>query len=168
MLLKGTPPNLHDLESGYRMRELKLNHWYSEETEKKRILVVDDCQKTRSDISQALRNCNHEVETARNREEVLEILESKNIDLVTTELVLPEMSGLYLLRRIKSIGRQIGVIIITEFGGIESYIESMNLGAFEYLTKPVKIFELRKIIDRYFQLKEFSNVKIGLPLTMLH
>jgi DNA-binding NtrC family response regulator len=52
---------------------------------------------------------------------------------------------------------KIGVIILTNYGGVESYLESMSLGVFEYLTKPIKVFELKIIIDRFFHYMEIPT-----------
>lgn len=56
------------------------------------------------------------------------------------------MSGIDLLKKVKEISPDIGVIIFTAYGEVDSYLEAMNLGAFEYLNKPVKVEELKKVI----------------------
>ncbi len=69
-------------------------------------------------------------------------------DLVITDMKMPEMDGIGLLKEIKHSYPNIGVIIVTAYGEVDSYLEAMNLGAFEYLNKPFKMDELKRIITK--------------------
>jgi DNA-binding NtrC family response regulator len=63
---------------------------------------------------------------------------------------MPEMDGITFLREVNHSFPGSSVIMITAYGGVESYIEAINLGAFEYINKPVRIEELKSILDRVF------------------
>jgi two-component system response regulator (stage 0 sporulation protein F) len=67
---------------------------------------------------------------------------------------MPEMNGLMLLREINRIQPTCNVIILTGHGETESYLEAMTLGAFEYINKPVRYDDLKKVIIRYWVLKQ--------------
>ena len=61
---------------------------------------------------------------------------------------MPGMNGIELLKKVRAIRQEIGVIILTGFGEIESYIEAMNFGAMEYVSKPFKVNELKFIVQK--------------------
>jgi len=72
-----------------------------------------------------------------------------------TDINMPEMNGINFLKELNKSFPKSNVIMITAYGGVESYIEAMNLGAFEYINKPVKIDELKSILKKIF--KETSH-----------
>lgn len=117
----------------------------------KRILVVDDEENARIALSKILTREGYEVASAGNGNEALTYLQSKDVELVITDINMPEMNGITFLRELNRLRPASNVIMITAYGEVESYIEAMNLGAFEYINKPVKIDELKKIISKLFQ-----------------
>ena len=76
-------------------------------------------------------------------------------EIVITDINMPEMNGITFLKELNRTYPRSNVIMITAYGGVESYIEAMNLGAFEYINKPVKIEELKSILKKIF--KETSH-----------
>lgn len=112
------------------------------------VLVVDDEKDSRKGIAHFLLKSNFDVVTAGNGKEALESFKENHPDLILTDMRMPEMSGIELLKEIKSIAPQTEVIIMTAYGEVDSYLEAMNLGAFEYLNKPIKINELMKVINK--------------------
>lgn len=117
-------------------------------TSKISVLVVDDEENSRDGIARFLRKSNFDVFTAGNGKEALEVFKKKHCDLILADMRMPGMSGIDLLKRVKSIAPQTEVIIITAYGEVESYLEAMNHGAFEYLNKPFKIKELMKSVNK--------------------
>ena len=112
------------------------------------ILVVDDEESTRTGLSKILDKQGYRVVTAKNGIDALEKLNQETCNLVITDMKMPEMDGIKLLKEIKQRDPQVGVIIVTAYGEVDSYLEAMNLGAFEYLNKPIKMDELKRVIDK--------------------
>lgn len=116
----------------------------------KRILVVDDEENARMALSKILSHEGYEVASAGNGLEALNYLRSKEVELIITDLNMPEMSGLLFLRELNKNYPASNVIMITAYGEVESYLEAMTLGAFEYINKPVKYDDLKKVINKIF------------------
>lgn len=116
-----------------------------------RILVVDDEENAREALSKILTHDGYDVSSAGNGVEALNFLRSKNVELIITDLNMPEMNGLAFLRELNRTHPASNVIMITAYGEVESYLEAMTLGAFEYINKPVKYDELKKVINKIFQ-----------------
>jgi len=116
----------------------------------KRILVVDDEENTRLALTRLLSREGYEVKTAANGLEALSSLRNNPAELIITDLNMPEMNGLSFLRELNREYPTSNVIMITAFGEVESYLEALNLGAFEYLNKPLRLEELRKVMGKMF------------------
>jgi len=112
------------------------------------ILVVDDEKNAREGLKWALENNAQKVGTAANADEALEYMRAHSVDLVITDLKMPGMDGLALLKQIKAIDPGIGVIVITAHSTIETAVEAMREGAYDYQTKPVRLDELKLVIER--------------------
>lgn len=116
----------------------------------KRILVVDDEENTRIGLSKLLSQEGFQVESAANGNDALEMLGQHKINLVISDINMPDMNGLVFLRELSRKFPSTNVIMITAYGGVESYLEAMNLGAYEYLHKPVRLDELRSVMKKIF------------------
>lgn len=112
------------------------------------ILIVDDEEGLREGLSKLLEDEGYTVECAEDGEKAIEIVRSTHIDLMLTDMRMPGMSGIELLKQVRKIREEIGVIILTGYGEIESYIEAMNFGAMEYVSKPFKVNELKFIVSK--------------------
>ena len=115
-----------------------------------RILIVDDEENTRIGLVKLLCQEGYQTEAVANGFEALEYLDKRMVDLIITDINMPEMNGLIFLRELNQAYPDMKVIMITAYGGVDSYLESINLGAFEYLNKPVKLNDLKTIISRMF------------------
>jgi DNA-binding NtrC family response regulator len=116
----------------------------------KRILIVDDEENTRIGLTKLLTQEGFEVDSAANGNEALDYLDRTKVSLVISDINMPEMNGLAFLRELSCKFPSTNVIMITAYGGVESYLEAMNLGAYEYLHKPVRLDELRSIMKKIF------------------
>ncbi len=116
----------------------------------KRILIVDDEENTRIGLSKLLAQEGFEVESAANGTEALDYLRHRKVNLVISDINMPVMNGLVFLRELSRKFPSTNVIMITAYGGVESYLEAMNLGAYEYLHKPVRLEELRSVMNKIF------------------
>lgn len=118
---------------------------------KKRILVVDDDESLRWVTQAQLQQSGYDVAAAANAASALEQIRNLPADLVITDLKMPGMSGLDLLKEIRSLYPEIIVIMVTAFGTVENAVEAMKAGAYDYITKPVNMDELRLIVNRGFE-----------------
>ena len=114
----------------------------------KRILVVDDDQSLRWVTQAQLQQSGYQVDAAANAKEALDRIRDAPPDLVITDLMMPGMSGVELLRNIRAEYPEIIVILVTAFGTVENAVEAMKAGAYDYITKPVNMEELRLVVGR--------------------
>ncbi|MCF6180172.1 MAG: response regulator, partial [Geopsychrobacter sp.] len=98
----------------------------------KKILIVDDEENARIGLSKLLSQEGYQVNAVANGHEALSYLGHEQVSLVITDINMPEMDGLVFLRELNREYPSTDVIMITAYGGVESYLEAMNLGAFEY------------------------------------
>lgn len=113
-----------------------------------RILVVDDEENARIALTRLLSKEGFLVDSVANGFEALNYLRQQTVNIIVTDINMPEMDGISFLRELNKNFPKTNVIMITAYGGVESYLEAMNLGAFEYINKPVKIDELKLILKK--------------------
>ena len=113
-----------------------------------KILVVDDEQPIRETLEMFLREKGYEVVTSEEGGKALEIVQRERPDIVILDIRLPGMDGLEVLQRIKEITEGIPVIMITAYHDMETTIQAMKLGAYEYIHKPIDVDELEIAIDK--------------------
>lgn len=101
------------------------------------ILIVEDEQNIRTALSTMVEKRGHRPRTAANGEEALALLEETPADLVVTDLRMPGMGGMEFLRCVKGKYPDTEVVVMTAFGSVETAVEAMRLGAYDYLTKPI-------------------------------
>lgn len=118
---------------------------------KERILVVDDEVLVRDFLQEALTRRSYNVDLAEDGKKAKEMLKDQPYDLVLTDLKMPGVTGLDLLRFIKAHQPDTQVIMMTAYGTIENAVEAMRLGAFDYITKPFTSGELELILDKAFE-----------------
>jgi DNA-binding NtrC family response regulator len=111
-----------------------------------RILIVDDDPYFLRVLSRILTGENFQVKTAEGAVEAAQLLQQNAFDLVISDLRLPDGDGLSILQEIRKSGSEMPVVILTAYGEVDSYLESMNAGATEYLNKPVKCEELLGVV----------------------
>ncbi|MDD5674746.1 MAG: response regulator [Chitinivibrionales bacterium] len=121
------------------------------------LLVVDDEKAICTILGQYLQKNNYTVFTAGSGDEALKIIEQNKIDLVLTDIKMPGMSGVELLKWIREHNRSIPVLITTGFPTLDSAIEALKLGAFDYLTKPFHLEEIGEKIKRALSSKRLEE-----------
>ncbi len=112
------------------------------------ILIVDDERTLARAMKAFLAEAGYDAEVAGDAEQALGLLETLRPDVVFSDVRLPGMNGIELLRRIREYDAAIPVVIMTAYGTIEGAVEAVKLGAFDYLKKPVDLEELRLLADR--------------------
>ena len=112
------------------------------------ILVIDDKPNIREVLSTILREEGYEVKTCQTSAQALEVIAEILPDLIVTDLKMPGMNGIDLMKEIKKFHTDIPVILITAYGTISSAVEAMKAGAYDYLTKPMDYDRLKILIRR--------------------
>lgn len=121
------------------------------DNDKKKILVVDDEINVCKSIRQAILAETHEVDMALSGEEALGLDEENNYDMVITDLMMPGISGVDLLTSLKAARPGIIVIMVTGYPTIKTAVQSIKIGAFDYIPKPFTPDELRGLVARAFR-----------------
>ncbi|HUJ82189.1 MAG TPA: sigma-54 dependent transcriptional regulator, partial [Candidatus Acidoferrales bacterium] len=112
------------------------------------VLVVDDEQSARDLCCDVATDSGIRARGASTTEEALEILDQFPVDIVITDLRVPQLGGLELLKRVREHYPQTAVVMLTQFGTIDSAVEATRLGAADYVTKPFRVAELRTKLGR--------------------
>jgi DNA-binding response OmpR family regulator len=126
------------------------------------ILVVDDERSIRITVKAFLEADGHTVETAEEAEEAMAFLGAKPIDVILTDIILPKVSGIELLKRIRERSPFVQVIMMTGEPTLETASEALRLGAVDYLQKPVGKSEILKVVRNAFHFKYLSDEKLRL------
>lgn len=112
----------------------------------KKVLVVDDTKSIKQLLTTCLEFSGYEVFTANNGIETLELLKNQKVDLIFLDIKMPEISGTEVLRRIRGLGIETPVIIMTAFGTVKNAVECTKLGAVAYLQKPFTAEKVRHVL----------------------
>jgi len=116
-----------------------------------KILVVDDKENMRNVLHSAFAARGLDVDAAAGGEEAVQKLAATGYDVVVTDLKMPRVDGMQVLREAKRACPETEVIVITAYGTIESAVEAMRLGAFDFVTKPFKLAEIETKVDRLLE-----------------
>ena len=112
------------------------------------LLLVDDDDHIREVCRSVAENCGMKVTDVSTAEEALEVMEISSVDILLTDLRLPGTSGLELLRRVTQIYPDMAVVMLTQYGTIDSAVEATRMGAADYVTKPFRVEELRSRLEQ--------------------
>lgn len=121
------------------------------------VLVVDDDESLRWITQLQLEEAGYRLMAAPAAGEALELVESESPSLVITDLKMPGLSGIDLLRRIRAEHPEIPVIVVTAFGTVQTAVDAMKSGAYDYITKPIDYEELLLIINRAVEHHELAE-----------
>lgn len=116
--------------------------------DKKKILIVDDDKDIVKIVTTMLEGRGWDVNAAYNGHEALDVVNQSRPDIILLDIMMPEMNGIEVLKRIKKIDAGTRIVMITAFGDVESYLDSMELGAYEYINKPFETDELLEMIEK--------------------
>lgn len=122
-----------------------------------RILVVDDEKDSCLLLSQVLEKKGYLVYPATSGKEGLAILKKCKIDLVITDLKMPEMDGIEFMKEANKLKSGTPFIMMTAYGEIETYLDAINLGAFDYLNKPMEISDVRTCVEKALSLSPLES-----------
>ena len=129
---------------------------------KARVLVVDDEKSMRDLLSITLEKEGYDVATAAGGEPAIEALRRDPTDVVITDLRMPKVDGLQVLRTAKEISPDMAVIVVTAVASTETAVEAMKLGAYDYITKPFKLDEVSLIVRNALERKRLRDENLYL------
>jgi DNA-binding NtrC family response regulator len=130
------------LQSPFRLRKDK----YKIMTNQISILIVDDEESVRDSLYNWFVDDGYQVECAENAKQALSMLDEKNFDIVLADIKMPGMDGMEMHRRIRALGREPVVIIMTAFASVDTAVQALKDGAFDYVTKPFDPDDLSHLI----------------------
>src|SRR5438309_6061494 len=123
----------------------------------RRVLVVDDERSMRELLAIMLKQAGHDVTLAEGGEQAVEVLKSESFDLVITDLRMLKVDGLAVLRATKEHSPHTVVLVVTAFASTETAVEAMKLGAYDYITKPFKLDEIKLTIANALERKRLQD-----------
>ncbi len=133
---------------------------------KAKILVVDDEESLCSMMEIMLSKEGYEVSFAHSGGEALSQIRQSVPDVVITDLMMPEMSGIELLSKVKSVDERINVIVMTAFASVDTAIEAMRNGAYDYISKPFKVDEVKLALSKLLNQKSIVEENRQLKSTL--
>ncbi len=125
--------------------------------EKKQVLIVDDEPNLRKILAAQLSRDGYDVLLAEDGEQGLSLLREHHIDLVVTDLKMPKVDGMTLLREALAEQPELPIVMITAHGTVDTAVEALKLGAFDYLTKPFDKDEVRQIVGKALKTRELAG-----------
>ena len=120
----------------------------------KNILIVDDDRSIRHILKEALSGEKFNTDIVQDAESAIKLIEKNPIDLVITDLMMPGITGLEMMDRIKPNYPDIGFIFMTAFGTVDAAVDALKKGAFDFIAKPFSIAQIEAQIDKYFNFSE--------------
>lgn len=127
-----------------------------------KILIIEDDSSMRLGLSYTLESNGYRIAAAQNGAEGIKLFEKEGFDIVITDFRLPGADGIKVLKAIKSISPDTGVIIITAFAEVENAVEAMKEGAYDYISKPFNPKEILIVIERFIKYRgiELENIRL--------
>ena len=137
-------------------------------TTAERVLIVEDEPSTRLGLTELVRTWGFTTDAAADGEEALQRITVFRPSIIISDLVMPRMGGLDLLRALKDDGGDYTVVILTAQGSVETAVEAIKEGAYDYLTKPVETQRLKilldKVVERLETMREVKTLRRQLRL----
>ncbi len=122
-----------------------------------RILVVDDEAAHRDSLRRIFQRAGHEVALARDGAEAQALLQTHAVDVVLTDLIMPNADGLSVLEAVKARGNDADVVLMTAYGNVENAVQAMRQGAADFLSKPARRGELLACLDRVLERRRLMS-----------
>lgn len=130
--------------------------------EKAKIIVIDDEESMCKFMQIMLKKEGYEVTSSQSSKDALEKIKNSNFDLVIADLMMPGLNGLELLSKVKSIDRDLSFIVMTAYASVDTAIEALKKGAFDYIAKPFKVDELKITIKKSLEQKRITRENLDL------
>jgi len=131
------------------------------EDARKQVLVADDELNLRRVLSAQLTRDGYDVVTVEDGQGAIDALEAHHVDVIITDLRMPRVDGMTLLKRVVDTHPDVPVIIITAHGTVDTAVEALKLGAFDYVTKPFEQQEFRNVVAKAARTRELSEREVA-------
>ncbi len=125
-----------------------------------KVLVIDDEKSMREFLAIMLEKEGYEVDTAEEGPKALDLCKKELYDLVITDIKMPRMDGLEVLHRLKEISKETAVIMITAYASTETAVHAMKEGAYDYITKPFNVDEIKMVIRNALERRDLERENI--------
>lgn len=122
-----------------------------------RVMVVDDEENIRDVLSNYLTSLGYDVVSANDGEDALNKFKKNSFDLIISDLLMPTIDGLELLKKVRDQDREVIFLMITGYPSIETAVEAIKKGAYDYITKPFHMEDVRIRIERAFEKKNLKE-----------
>ncbi len=130
------------------------------------VAIVDDQDLLRDSLSQTLSRAGYRISAFANGAHAVEGVKKESFDLIISDLKMPGMDGVQMLRQIRQLGQDVPVILMTAFGSVSSAVEAMKLGAFDYIQKPFEADEIEILVKRALQERHLRTENEALRRTV--
>jgi DNA-binding NtrC family response regulator len=127
-----------------------------------KILIAEDDDLNRQNLNELLESCGYEVHAVADGRQALETYVQDVYDLVVTDLRMPNMDGLELLKQVKELNAEQLVILVTGYGSVQTAVDAMKMGAFDYITKPLKDDLVRITVSRALSFARLKEENVDL------
>ncbi len=121
------------------------------------VLIADDEESVRNLLRRVLTKMHYVVTTASNGEEVLTKVNVQNFDLLIMDIRMPKLDGMEAFKVLRLNYPSLPIIMMTAFGTVETTLEAMRLGAFDYLTKPFDIPDVKTLVEKVFSSRQVQD-----------
>ncbi len=128
----------------------------------KNVLIVDDDDDLREIVKETLDSGEYEVYDADSGDKALKMMEENRYDLIISDLMMPGIKGLDLLKKVKAQHPETGVLLMSAYGTIETAVDAMKEGAFDFITKPFSISHIESRVQRFFEYESLKKENIRL------
>src|SRR5690606_30768914 len=132
------------------------------------LLLVDDDAELRADMAAFFAKHGHVVEQCESGQQALELIERRAFDVVVLDLMMPQMSGMDVLKELQSRHAECEVVVLTGEATVETAVDAMKLGAREFLTKPIRLKELDRLVRKAYETGQLRKENRQLKAALRH
>src|SRR5262245_653610 len=127
------------------------------------VLLIDDDRSVHLIVGRALEDAGFRLVAVTTAQEGLSVVEKLQPEVVLLDIVLPEINGLELFRKLRALDARVPVVFITAGGTSDTAIEAMKLGAYDYLLKPLDLAKVRELMERAVENQRLMKVPVEVP-----
>lgn len=131
------------------------------------VLIIDDDETVRDVLRSFLSGKGFEISLAEDGQTGLELIKNNKYDIILTDLMMPTLTGIDLLKEVSAANITTPILVITAFGTVQTAVEAMKLGAFEYVTKPFNLDEIMLVIEKALNVSKLQKENVMLKMQLM-